>query len=107
MNVLAVIQRRFLIRTATALTHGALVVLIPGLAGAQNSATRESDAFRVVEATIEEIHQALQEGQVSCQGVVQAYVDRARAYNGFCTQLVTRDGAAVAPGIGPVRAGEV
>ena len=82
-------------------------MLIPGLAGAQNSATRESDAFRVVEATIEEIHQALQEGQVSCQGVVQAYVDRARAYNGFCTQLVTRDGAAVAPGIGPVRAGEV
>jgi len=107
MNVPVVIQRRFLKRTIGAPILGALVVLAPGLAGAQNSEPRESDAFRVVEATIEEIHQALQEGQVSCQGVVQAYVDRARAYNGSCTQLVTRDGAAVAPGIGPVRAGEV
>ena len=36
---------------------------------------------------------------------MRAYVDRARAYNGACTQLVTLDGAPVAPASGPVRAG--
>ena len=36
---------------------------------------------------------------------MQAYVDRARAYNGACTQLVTLDGASIAAASGPVRAG--
>jgi Asp-tRNA(Asn)/Glu-tRNA(Gln) amidotransferase A subunit family amidase len=37
--------------------------------------------------------------------VVQAYVERAREYNGICTELVTADGAPVKPGPGVVRAG--
>ena len=36
---------------------------------------------------------------------MQAYVDRAGAYNGACTQLVTLDGAPVPSASGPVRAG--
>src|SRR5262249_6100780 len=38
-------------------------------------------------------------------GVVQAYLERARAYNGVCTGLVSRDGASIAPVTGTMRAG--
>ena len=68
-------------------------------------AAGQSDRFRLEEATIEGIHEAIRAGQLSCRGLVQAHVDRARAYNGACTRLVTRDGAPVPPASGPVRAG--
>ena len=81
-----------------------MLLLLPAVAVAQPE-TGASEPFRIEEATIEGIHRAIQGGRISCQGVVQAYVDRARAYNGACTQLVTLDGAPVAPASGPVRAG--
>jgi Asp-tRNA(Asn)/Glu-tRNA(Gln) amidotransferase A subunit family amidase len=61
--------------------------------------------FQVEEATIAAIHSAIASGQTSCRGVVQAYINRARAYNGVCTALVTADGADSAPAKGYVRAG--
>jgi amidase len=61
--------------------------------------------FDVIDASIEEVHRAIAEGQTTCKQVVQAYVDRARAFNGICTKLVTKDGARISPGLGPVRAG--
>jgi Asp-tRNA(Asn)/Glu-tRNA(Gln) amidotransferase A subunit family amidase len=61
--------------------------------------------FAVEEATILGIHTAIRSGATSCRALVQAYIDRARAYNGVCTQLVTADGADVAPATGYVRAG--
>jgi hypothetical protein len=36
-------------------------------------------------------------GSDDVPGVVQAYIDRAKAYNGVCTALLTSDGADVAP----------
>src|SRR5437016_5725127 len=45
--------------------------------------------FEVVEATIASIHGAISSGQTTCRGVVQAYIDRAKAYNGVCTALLT------------------
>jgi len=81
-----------------------MLLLLPAVGVAQPEAGRP-DRFRIEEATIEGIHRAIQGGEISCRSVVQAYVDRARAYNGACTQLVTRDGAPVAPASGPVRAG--
>ena len=87
-----------------ALTVGALFLLLPGIVVAQ-STTGQPDGFRLEESTIEGIQLAIQEGQISCQGLIQAYVDRARAYNGACTQLVTVDGGPVEPASGPVRAG--
>jgi amidase len=66
-----------------------------------NSSTR----FRIEEATIDDMQRAIQNGSTTCRGLVQAYVDRARAYNGMCTRLVTKDGADVAPASGTVRAG--
>ena len=63
------------------------------------------DRFQVEEATIDDIQEAIQAGTTTCVEVVQAYVDRARAYNGMCTQLVTEDGASITPSTGAVRAG--
>ena len=45
--------------------------------------------FRLEEATIADVHRGIQTGQVSCRALVQAYINRARAYNGSCNQLVT------------------
>ena len=61
--------------------------------------------FQVEEATIDDIQEAIQAGRTTCVEVVQAFVDRARAYNGMCTQLVTEDGASITPPTGAVRAG--
>src|SRR5712691_11276377 len=47
--------------------------------------------FHLPEATIADVHRAIQEGQISCRALVQAYISRARAYNGTCNQLVTED----------------
>ena len=81
-----------------------LLLLLPGIAVAQTE-TSQSEPFHLQEATIEGIHRAIQGGRISCEGLVRAYVERARAYNGACTQLVTPDGAPIAPASGPVRAG--
>jgi len=62
-------------------------------------------AFQVEEASIEDIQTAIQNGQTTCQQVVQAYISRARAYNGICTALVTADGRSVQSRLGAVRAG--
>jgi amidase len=61
--------------------------------------------FELVEATIEDIHEAIKAGEVTCSGLVQQYIDRAKAYNGVCNQLVTADGAPIPPAPGVVRAG--
>ncbi len=63
--------------------------------------------FRLEEATIDELHQAIRDGQTTCVAVVQHYLDRVRAYNGVCSMLVTEDGEPVPevagrhPGAGP------
>ncbi len=62
--------------------------------------------FAIEEATIAGIHAAIKDGRTTCVGVVDAYIERARAYNGVCTALVTADGADVAPATGYVRAGK-
>ena len=75
----------------------AALLLCPALAFAQ--------AFHVEESTIESTQRAIQRGETTCREVIAGYIERARAYNGVCTALVTRDGAPVAPASGPVRAG--
>ncbi len=61
--------------------------------------------FRLEEATIDELHQAIKAGRTTCVQIVQRYIDRARAYNGVCSLLVTEDGASVPGAEGTVRAG--
>jgi amidase len=60
--------------------------------------------FRLEEATIDELHQAIQNGQTTCVAVVRHYIERARAYNGVASVLVTADGAPVREVTGTVRA---
>jgi Asp-tRNA(Asn)/Glu-tRNA(Gln) amidotransferase A subunit family amidase len=63
-------------------------------------------AFRLEEATIDELHQAIRDGETTCVGVVQHYIARARAFNGPSSMLVTEDGAPVPEATGTVRAQE-
>ena len=60
--------------------------------------------FRVDEATIEELHAAIRAGRTTCVEVVQQYIDRARAFNGVASVLVTEDGGPVPATKGGVRA---
>ncbi|HEY2134361.1 MAG TPA: hypothetical protein VGH49_00645, partial [Xanthobacteraceae bacterium] len=61
--------------------------------------------FRLEEATIDELHQAIRDGRTTCVAVVQHYLARVRAHNGVASVLVTEDGRPVAPATGAVRAG--
>jgi Asp-tRNA(Asn)/Glu-tRNA(Gln) amidotransferase A subunit family amidase len=61
--------------------------------------------FRLEEATIAELHAAIQAGDTNCVAVVRQYLERARAYNGVASRVVTEDGAAIPEAIGTVRAG--
>jgi amidase len=61
--------------------------------------------FRLEEATIDELHAAIKAGETTCIAVVRHYIERARAYNGVASLLVTEDGAQIPEAIGTVRAG--
>src|SRR5579872_1967220 len=61
--------------------------------------------FAIEEATIADLHNAIKSGRTSCRLIVQAYINRAKAYNGTCTALVTKQGAPIPSVAGVVRAG--
>jgi amidase len=73
-------------------------VLLTTVVSAQTKSSKTDGKFHLEEATIDQVHAAIKSGQISCQGLVQAYINRAKAYNGLGTQLVTED---MAPGIFP------
>src|SRR5215472_6561589 len=66
--------------------------------------TRIDAAFRIEEATIDDLHAAIRAGRTTCVDVVRHYIARVRAFNGVASRLVTQDGAPVAPVAGTVRA---
>lgn len=82
----------------SAVIAAVLLLLAPGAVLGQGT-------FKLEEATIADIQNAITSGQVTCQGVVQAYLERAKAYNGSCTALVTETGAPIPSAPGIVRAG--
>src|SRR5436853_3717077 len=51
--------------------------------------------FRLEEATIAHMHEAIRSGKTTLVQIVQGYIDRARAYNGVASLLLTEDGASV------------
>jgi Asp-tRNA(Asn)/Glu-tRNA(Gln) amidotransferase A subunit family amidase len=63
------------------------------------------EPFCLEEATIDGLHAAIRAGQITCVEIVQRYIERARAYNGVCSVLVTGDGGPVREATGAVRAG--
>ena len=60
-------------------------------------------SFQLEEATIDDLHQAIQEGRTTCVAVVKHYLARVRAYNGVASMLMTADGAAVPEAPGAMR----
>jgi Asp-tRNA(Asn)/Glu-tRNA(Gln) amidotransferase A subunit family amidase len=86
----------------------AQALVLGALAGCtrQEAATAPPAAFQVEEASIDGIQSAIKSGATTCEGVVKAYLERAQAYNGVCTALVTKDGADIPAASGYVRAGK-
>jgi amidase len=72
----------------------------------QAASTTPAGEFELVEATIKDLHAAIQNGSTTCVDVVQGYLDRAKAYNGVCTALVTPTGGPIELTTGYVRSGE-
>jgi len=93
-------------RTSVCLILPVLLVLaLAGVAPQSPRVQAQGGRFQLEEATIADVHRAIQSGQLTCRGLVQAYVDRAKAYNGVSDRLVTRDGAPIPAAPGTVRAG--
>src|ERR671927_279714 len=70
-----------------------VVLVMVMLAAKGNPVHSQQQPFRfhLLEATIADVHRGIQSGQLTCRQLVQAYVNRARAYNGSCNQLVTEE----------------
>ena len=68
-----------------------------------DQASGNGKPFRVEEATIAELHQAIRDGRTTCVAVVRQYIERVRAYNGVASMLVTEEGAPVPEATGTVR----
>jgi amidase len=76
-----------------------------GLAAVSVCSHAQAPQFHIEEASITDIQNGIKSGQTSCKKVVEAYLARAKAYNGVCTELLTKDGAPISPTTGMVRAG--
>ncbi len=74
------------------------------LAGAEGAGTQQA-GFHLEEATIDDMHRAIRDGQITCRGLIQLYINRAKAYNGVSNVLVTKNGEAIPPAPGAIRAG--
>ena len=80
-----------------------VVLVILGLLPHSRDVQSQGFRFQLEEATIPDVHRAIRERQITCRALVQAYVNRARAYNGVSDRLVTRDGAPIPVARGTVR----
>ena len=96
-------MKKRIVTGACALTAG-LVAAAAGFYVAAPNAQGQMP-FQIEEATIAGVHQAIRQGQTTCVGLVQAYFNRAKAYNGVASALVTPDGAPIPSATGTVRAG--
>lgn len=85
------------------LIAGTLVGL-PQMSQSQERQPTES-SFRLIEATIADVHRAIGQAELTCQGLVQRYINRAAVYNGTSDRLVTEDGRDIPPAPGTLRAG--
>lgn len=68
--------------------------------------TGQNGSFRVEEATVDQVHRAIQSGETTCVDIVRQYLERIKAYNGVASMLVTEDGHDVTPTTGAVRGGQ-
>lgn len=82
-----------------------LIMAAFSLTACASQSVMRGDKFQLEEATIADVHQAIQSGETTCVQIVEQYLARAKAYNGICTALITEDGADIEPAQGYVRSG--
>jgi Asp-tRNA(Asn)/Glu-tRNA(Gln) amidotransferase A subunit family amidase len=89
-------------------TRGAQRLLFAALAaaaGITGAIPRIASAeFHLEEATIDDIQSAIKSGETTCKGVVEAYMNRIKAYGGVCAEVVTKDGQPIPEAMGTARA---
>ena len=68
------------------------------------SLNQNTNPFQIVEASISDLHAAIQSGSTTCVATVEQYIARCAAYNNPSSLLVTKDGKSIAPPPGTVRA---
>jgi Asp-tRNA(Asn)/Glu-tRNA(Gln) amidotransferase A subunit family amidase len=61
-----------------------MLALAPAAHGASEKHAHGPDKFHLVEATIDDIHEALQDHEITCVDLVGLYLKRIKAYNGTC-----------------------
>jgi amidase len=93
-------DKRFAQFVVSLTVGGILAIAAPGRLPAQGQ-------FHIEESSITDIQNAIKSGQTTCEGVVRTYLARAKAYNGVCTALLTKDGAPVPQAYGMKRAGSI
>ena len=66
----------------------AFVLVIPILGAVMAGCARQAPPppFQLQEATISGIHTAITSGQTTCRAIVEAYINRAKVYNGICDE---------------------
>ena len=85
----------------------ALALAAALLAAGSTAARAANGSFHIEEATISDIHAAIQSGERTCKQIVEDYIARAKAYNnGVCTANVTPDGKPIKPATGRTIAGQ-
>jgi amidase len=100
-------SNRFVITSVLALSFLSPGIFLSSAHATANQINKSRNSrFQLEEASIKDIHKAIQSKQITCQGLVQAYINRAAAYNGACTSLVTADGASIPQTYGRVIAGK-
>ena len=67
---------------------------------------KNSGEFVLVEASISELHAAINAGVTTVTEVVRSYIARAQAFNGVSSVLVTQEGENIPETPGVVRAGK-
>jgi amidase len=92
------VRRFYSLRLPAWIVALGLFNLGPGLVHAQTAKPPPAKAaapwkFRLEEARIEDIHRAIRSRQITCAGLVQAYINRIRAYDGPCVAAVNPNDA--------------
>ncbi|MGB8324280.1 MAG: amidase family protein [Candidatus Acidiferrum sp.] len=81
------------------------LLAVPVMLVAAGAPHSQQPGFHLEEATIDDVQRSIRSGQITCRGLIQLYIDRAKAYNGVSNMLVTADGKPIPPTPGVVRAG--
>src|SRR5580693_582053 len=84
-------RHRRIWRSLMSLRTKVFFLTITILAASQVSRAQQP-RFHLQEATIDDVHRAIRQGQITCSSLVKLYLNRAKAYNGVSNQLVTQDG---------------